>query len=86
MAKRATESAALATQRGIDLANLGKLNEHLINRMDSGIMVVDDDSSIRMINHAAWKLLDQPEISEQTKLLDISVPLFDLFKSWKKSQ
>ena len=85
MAKRATESAALATQRGIDLANLGKLNEHLINRMDSGIMVIDDDSSIRMINHAAWKLLDQPEISDKTKLLDISVPLYDLFKSWKKA-
>ena len=85
MAKRATESAALAMQRGIDLANLGKLNEHLINRMDSGIMVIDDDGSIRMINHAAWKLLDQPEISDQSKLLDISVPLYDLFKSWKKA-
>ncbi len=85
MAKRASESAKLAAQRGIDLANLAKLNEHLINRMDSGIMVIDDDSSIRMINHAAWKLLDQPEIGEQTKLLDVSVPLFDIFKTWNKA-
>ncbi len=85
LAHRASESAKLAAQRGIDLANLAKLNEHLINRMDAGIMVVDDDSTIRMHNHAAWKLLDQPEINNQTKLLDISVPLFDLYKSWKKA-
>ena len=85
MAKRATESAKLAEQRGIDLANLAKLNEHLINRMDSGIMVVDDAGSIRMINLAAWSLLDKPEVNEDSKLLDISVPLFDIFKTWKKA-
>jgi len=85
LASRATESAKLAAQRGVDLANLAKLNEHLINRMDSGIMVIDDDSTIRMHNHAAWKLLNQPEISEETKLLDISLPLFDLYKSWNQT-
>lgn len=85
LAHRATESAKLAAQRGVDIANLAKLNEHLINRMEAGIMVVDDDSTIKMHNHAAWKLLSQPEINEQTRLLDISVPLFDLFKSWNKA-
>jgi two-component system sensor histidine kinase PilS (NtrC family) len=85
LAHRATESAKLAAQRGVDLANLAKLNEHLINRMEAGIMVVDDDGTIRMHNHAAWKLLDQPEIGVQTKLLEISVPLFDLYKSWNKA-
>jgi len=84
LAHRTTESAKLAAQRGIDLANLAKLNEHLINRMEAGIMVVDDDSTIRMHNHAAWKLLNQPEIRAQTKLLDISVPLYNLYKSWNK--
>ena len=85
LAHRATESAKLAAQRGVDLANLAKLNEHLINRMEAGIMVVDENSTIKMHNHAAWKLLDKPEISEKTKLLDISVPLFDLYKSWNKA-
>ena len=85
LAHRATESAKLAAQRGVDLANLAKLNEHLINRMESGMMVVDEDNTIKMHNHAAWKLLGQPEINEQTKLLDISTPLFDLYKSWGKA-
>ncbi|MGH1538560.1 MAG: PAS domain-containing protein, partial [Gammaproteobacteria bacterium] len=85
LAHRASESAKLAAQRGIDLANLAKLNEHLINRMEAGIMVIDDDSTIRMHNQAAWKLLNQPEINEQTKLLDVSEPLFDLYKSWNKA-
>ena len=84
MAQRASESARLAAKRGIDLANLAKLNDHLINRMDSGIMVIDDDGTIRMANHAAWRLLDKPDITAQSKLLDLSVPLHDLYKSWKK--
>lgn len=86
MAKRAKESAALAAQRGVDLANMAKLNEHLVNRMDAGIMVVEDDGMLRMMNHAAWKLLGQPEAAEQTKLIDVSVPLHDIFKSWCKAR
>ncbi len=82
MAKRAKESAALAAQRGVDLANMAKLNDHLVNRMDAGIMVVEDDGTLRMMNHAAWKLLDQPETNEENKLIDVSVPLHDIFKSW----
>ena len=85
LAHRATESAKLAAQRGVDLANLAKLNEHLINRMEAGIMVIDEDSTIKMHNHAAWKLLNQPEINKHTKLIEISVPLFDLYKSWNKA-
>ncbi len=83
MAHRASESAKLAARRGIDLANLAKLNEHLINRMDSGIMVIDDDGTIRMTNRAAWKLLDEPDLTKDSKLIDISVPLHDLHKSWR---
>ena len=86
LASRATESAKLAEQRGIDLANLANLNNHLINRMESGIMVVDEDGTIRMHNRAAWKLLGQPEISDHSKLLDISIPLNDLYKSWQKAE
>jgi two-component system sensor histidine kinase PilS (NtrC family) len=85
LAHRATESAKLAAQRGVDLANLAKLNEHLINRMDAGIMVVDDVGKIHMHNHAAWKLLGQPDIHSDTKLIDISTPLYDLYKSWMKA-
>ncbi|MFK7816645.1 MAG: PAS domain-containing sensor histidine kinase [Gammaproteobacteria bacterium] len=84
LAHRATESAKLAAQRGVDLANLAKLNEHLINRMEAGIMVIDDNGIIHMHNHAAWKLLDQPDINEQTKLIEISAPLYDVYKSWTK--
>lgn len=84
MAQRASESERLAAKRGIDLANLAKLNEHLINRMDSGIMVIDDDGTIRMANHAAWVLLNKPDILNQSKLIEISAPLYDLYKSWRK--
>lgn len=85
LAKRAKESAELAAKRGVDLANLAKLNEHLVNKMEAGIMVIDDDGTIRMINHAARKLLNKPKIGEQSKLLDVSVPLHALYKSWRRA-
>ena len=53
--------------------------------MDAGIMVVDDVGKIHMHNHAAWKLLGQPDIHSDTKLIDISTPLYDLYKSWMKA-
>jgi two-component system sensor histidine kinase PilS (NtrC family) len=49
LARRATESEALAVSRGIDLANLATLNEHIIERMQSGLIVVDDAGQIRLI-------------------------------------
>jgi len=58
LARRVSESTALAEKRGIDLANLSQLNEHLINRIDSGIIVVDEDNSIRLMNRSASKLLN----------------------------
>ena len=60
LARRAQESAELAARRGVDLANLTALNEHIIERMQSGVLVVDDTGNIRLINEAAWRLLGNP--------------------------
>ena len=49
LAKRVTASEELATRRGIDLANLAQLNEHIIQRMQSGVMVLDEEHRVRLI-------------------------------------
>ena len=82
LAKRASESAALAEKRGIDLANLAQLNEHLINRIDSGIIVVDEDSSIKLMNRAAAELLGLSKSPNQLSLQQASKGLYSIHQKW----
>jgi two-component system sensor histidine kinase PilS (NtrC family) len=84
LAHRAVLSEELAAQRGIDLANLAKLNEYIVNRMSSGIIVVDDVACIRLINQSVWSLLRRPPISEPKSLQDLSLPLYHLFNEWRE--
>jgi len=86
LAQRASESAALAEKRGFDLANLSQLNEHLINRIDAGIIVVDDDHSIKLINRAATQLLHYEKPSTSISLGDVSSKLLSIFKDWYSSK
>ncbi len=55
---RATE--ALAVQRGLDLANLSQVNELIIRRMKTGVMLVDDANRVHQLNESAWMLLGNP--------------------------
>jgi two-component system sensor histidine kinase PilS (NtrC family) len=55
---RATE--ALAEQRSTDLVNLSQVNDLIIRRMKTGVMLVDDANRIHQINESAWMLLGNP--------------------------
>ncbi len=55
---RATE--ALAEQRSTDLANLAQINELIIRRMKTGVLLVDDANRIHQINESAWMLMGNP--------------------------
>jgi two-component system sensor histidine kinase PilS (NtrC family) len=64
LAHRIRESEALAEKRGIDLANLEQLNQHVIQHLESGILVIDTNDSIRMSNTTAKKFLNLPDSPE----------------------
>ncbi|MHB8406094.1 MAG: sensor histidine kinase [Gammaproteobacteria bacterium] len=53
MGRRLRESEALAVQRGVDLQNLAQLNDYIIRRMRTGVVVVDQEDRVRLINEAA---------------------------------
>ena len=61
LAAKVQESEALAKQHAIDLENLGVLNEYIVQRMQSGLIVLDDDYHIRLFNEAAKQLLGLEE-------------------------
>lgn len=60
LARQARESADLAYARGVDLANMSALTEQVISQMSIGVLVVDQQGKVRLINEAARRLLDTP--------------------------
>jgi len=85
LARRSVESEALAKQRSLDLANLEQLNDYIIQHMQTGIVVVDENSQVRLINESARRLLNLSTPSSSMPLSDVSLVLQDQLQVWKES-
>lgn len=59
--EKASATAELAKRRGIDLANLSHLNQSILDQLQTGIIVLDQDGCIQHLNPTAWDMLGQPE-------------------------
>lgn len=80
LAGRAEQSEAIAAQRSADLANLRQLNEFIIHHLQSGILVIDEQQRIRMMNESAARLLGIPSTARS---LETACPeLAELFWAW----
>lgn len=84
LAQRVSESEALVKQHSLDLENLEQLNEYIIQHMQTGIIVVDEQVRIRLMNESAWKLLETPHNSNNRPLSDISLVLADQLQVWRE--
>ncbi len=82
LAARIRESEALAQQRGIDLANLEQLNQHIIRQLQSGIVVVAPDSRIRLANDTARALLGLDDDSN-ARLEKVAPQLAQELRKWQ---
>ncbi len=83
-ASRVRASEALAERREIDLANLAELNEHIIQRMQSGIVALDGRGTVRLTNQSARALLGlgaDPLLGEP--LAALSPALATLLGQWQ---
>jgi two-component system sensor histidine kinase PilS (NtrC family) len=85
MARRLHESEALARQRGIDIANLAKLNTYIVQRLQAGIIVTDAHDDIRLSNKTAHKLLGLPADCDNRPLAEISPQLHEKLKEWRRA-
>jgi len=85
LSTRIRESEELAKQRGVDLANLAQLNQHVLQRMQSGIIVVDADNCIRLMNESAWYMLGLPTMggTSNKKLDAVSPELSGQLTNWQ---
>lgn len=83
--KQMSESEALAERRGEELANLAELNELVIRRMRTGVLVVDGGHHIRLANEAAWALLGNPS-PERRDLNDVAPLLHHSLWAWRQGR
>lgn len=74
--RKADAMAKLAKRRGIDLANLSQLNQSILDRLESGIVVVETSGAIRHMNATAWHLLGNPG-NWRSKPLKVFAPELD---------
>jgi two-component system, NtrC family, sensor histidine kinase PilS len=86
LSSRVRASEALAAQRGVDLANLAQLNQHVLQRMQSGILVVDANLKVRLMNESAWHMLGLPAISNTHNkgLKFVSPELAEQLIDWRR--
>ena len=77
-----TQRQRLMDRQESDLASLSQLNELIIRRMRSGVLVVDDRNQIQRINESAWHLLGQPSPTRKD-LNGISPPLSQRINEWR---
>ncbi len=82
LAQRTRETQELAHQRSIDLANLTELNQLIIQRMRTGIGIVDQQDQLLLANDSAWYLAGMPE--QRSGRLDAVLP--DLHRAYERWQ
>ena len=88
IAGRLGRAEELARNRASDLYNLQRLNEQIVQHMDTGILLVNHDGLVRVMNKAATGLLapERPVAVEQGRqLADYSTELAYQFEHWKNS-
>jgi len=88
IAVRLGRAEELARHRADDLYNLQRLNEQIVQHMQTGILLVGDDGIVRVINKSASGLLapERPVGMEQGRqLADYSDDLAYQFEHWKNT-
>lgn len=84
LAIRIRESEALAESRAIDIQNLALLNEQIVQHMQSGVLVLDSDARIRLINKSAYNLLGLKDDVIGNSIAEVSGELDKLFSRWRE--
>lgn len=83
VAQRARRSEALAARVGSDLASLSQLNERIIENMETGVLVVDGDRRVRLLNAAARRQVGGGPAAEGTALAELAPELSAALQHWQ---
>ena len=70
-----------AEQQAVQLTRLEQVNELVIRRMRNGVLAVDSDGRIQLMNESAWFLLGSPR-ADQKMLATVSPQLDKALTNW----
>lgn len=86
LAKRTTQSEALASQRGLDLENLVHVNALITQEMQDGVLVIDAEQRLKHYNIQAEVLLGKShQLAVGELLVDCSLELAEVVQQWKSA-
>lgn len=85
LSRKIVESQQLAEQRAADIENLAMLNSHIISRMQTGVLVINNAGQIQLSNFAARQLLGLGENSRLALLKALLPDLGEQLGLWKKN-
>ena len=73
----------IAEKHRATVSELEQVNELIIRRMRTGVIAVDHDDQIRVMNESAWFLMGSPPVRQRT-LKSLSPRLVKALTNWKK--
>ncbi len=86
ISRHAKEFEALAKKRGIDLDSLEQVNEHIVNRMQFGVIALDNEYHVKLINNAAENILGISGIVTSTHINKASPELHRQLNLWQETK
>ncbi len=86
LSARVRESEALAEKRAEEVSELAELNEHIVQRMQSGIVVLDNNLKPLLINASAGRLLKHKTTDNEDTVQQITSKLKIHIDKWLKDE
>ncbi|MDD2724818.1 MAG: ATP-binding protein [Methylovulum sp.] len=80
LAKHSEDSMQLADQQQKTIVNLEYLNQYIIQNLQSGIIIIDQEQSVLMVNEATLRLANLDK--SPNHLSDVSPQLSRAFSTW----
>lgn len=77
-------SEIAAREQAEHIAHLQRLAQLILERMRTGIMVLNKDQDIQLYNRAARRLLDLPDEKDEIRHLSQLPELFEKWRSWEE--
>jgi two-component system, NtrC family, sensor histidine kinase PilS len=82
LSAKVRETEKLAEQQAIEINELAKLNEHIVQRMQSGIIVLDSNMNVLLMNESSKQLLRQQGEDTNKVFYFINEYLKDYIHEW----